>query len=849
MPPKKEQGQNDYFQQRMDLLGITPEINKISLHKTELGTGQDIMQDTPIFSPVEKGIKILVYTLDRHTIRVEKNGSRMKDDFSMTRLENPIIKTNGDVIKYLIPKGCGTQPFFPPQIIEKFEQKIPMKTVYLTEGYFKAFKAAMHGLDIIGLSSITHMKDRETGGLHPDIIRLIKSGLVERFVWLTDGDCLDITTKELTEEKDLAQRPKNFFQTVVTFKNLLDDYDHIEKWFMHINTDEILGSFPGKKLTRDQVKGIDDLLVSFAGEEDKVLADLLSVGSKGSFFTKFNVTYNTKQVYLHFNLQNVDLFYLAHVERRPELKEKVFNFVGTNYKFDPEDGHCKIKVPKEANVYFRVGDHYYKWIHKPNQFGSTEKIFEERKKSTILDDHGKGIFPHIPKYESFCNVPDHLNYQPIINNCFNVYSPLDVSPEDGEVSPEDFPSIMGVIRHIFGEKSVSYKERLTGERKEYSMLDLGLDYLQLLYHKPQQKLPILCLVSKENMTGKSTFGYMLRMLLGANVAIVGNADIASDFNAHWATKSVVILDEAKIDKHHVIEKIKALSTAKKVFINAKGRGQVELDCFIKFILMTNHEENFIYATEEDVRYWVIKVNRLNSDNPTIDQNISEELPMFMAYLNRRKMATELKSRMHFHPDLLITDALRKVQAYSQPTIEKELRAYFKEMFLDTGLEEILMTQEVVQRVILNNKYEKNYVSQILKDRLKVHQFHVWTVDGLANKEFSTQDAAMIAASGKYPDADQFTLMGYVKPKYKVRRYSYPAFQDTFKEGRKVGRDRIEVNEAPGRPYVFRRELFVTKEEDSSVVIDQETKYTSELVGDNNSQQGSLLPQKRDDLPF
>ena len=166
---------------------------------------------------------------------------------------------------------------------------------------------------------------------------------------------------------------------------------------------------------------------------------------------------------------------------------------------------------------------------------------------------------------------------------------------------EDCPTIINFIHHLFGTKTVSYTDPETKEKLEYQTLDLALDYLQLLYQKPQQKLPILCLVSKENNTGKSTFANFLRMMLGANTAIVGNADLQSDFNAHWANKSVVVCDETKIDKQQVVEKIKNLSTARKIYMNAKGRGQVELDCFIKFVLINNNEDSFIHATDDDIR--------------------------------------------------------------------------------------------------------------------------------------------------------------------------------------------------------------------------------------------------------
>jgi hypothetical protein len=97
--------------------------------------------------------------------------------------------------------------------------------------------------------------------------------------------------------------------------------------------------------------------------------------------------------------------------------------------------------------------------------------------------YGKDFFEHIPKYKAFCNVPDHIHYQPIIENCFNRYFEFEHDPEDGECS-----LTLEFLHHIFGEQ-----------------YDLGLDYIQLLYQRPQQILPILCLVSAENNTGKSTF--------------------------------------------------------------------------------------------------------------------------------------------------------------------------------------------------------------------------------------------------------------------------------------------------------------------------------------------------------
>jgi hypothetical protein len=169
--------------------------------------------------------------------------------------------------------------------------------------------------------------------------------------------------------------------------------------------------------------------------------------------------------------------------------------------------------------------------------------------------------------------------------------------------------------------------------------------------------------------------------------------------------------------------------------------------------------------------------------------------------------------MWFDPQLLKTDALKKVIAYSQPTIEKELRQYFKELFLDTGLEEILMTQKVVHKEVFNNKYERNYLSNVLTNNLKVDNYHKWKVDGM-EYEYSTIEEARAAAQGKYPDTVGYMIEGKLRKYYKVVRFTYPKFIENFRDG-KAQMDRIEVSDN-GRPLVFKRKDFLKPEEMQSV---------------------------------
>jgi hypothetical protein len=335
---------------------------------------------------------------------------------------------------------------------------------------------------------------------------------------------------------------------------------------------------------------------------------------------------------------------------------------------------------------------------------------------------------------------------------------------------------------------------------------LGLDYCQILLQRPAEKLPILCLVSKENNTGKSTFGKLMQRIFGSNTAIVGNQDLAGDFNAHWATKLLVVCDETKIDKQTVVEKVKSLSTADKIMMNAKGKDHVEIDCFIKFIFITNNDENFIYVTDEDIRYWVLKVPTLKQENPTIMDSMIEEIPAFLAFLNRRKMATEKLNRMWFYPSLLKTEALKKVQRNSLPTIIKELNYHLQERFIDFDLDELYMTVDNIRKEFFNNRYEANYLRNVLQDHFKVEPFHVFKLKEDAKEEFITIDAAIDAAKRKYKLDSEIECVKHMEKVMKPKRYSYPKWEFDAAKKEQV---RVDITCPPGRPYVFKREQFVS----------------------------------------
>lgn len=713
-----------YFQQRMQLLGVTDDANRIdirqggSIDKAGHHTGYSV-QSMPIFTATDKGIDILVYTLGRLRMFYRKGDGKTAIPYSITRLETPATRKDGSIMKYNMPKGEPLRPFFPPQVVQAYDDALaaraagtPQQTIrvlVLTEGYFKAFKAAMHGIMCVGLPSITALKSSETSKLHEDVLTLIETTGVERIIWLTDGDCLDITGKEITDGKDLYQRPKNFFNSVYQFHNLLSDekYSNIHKYFAHIYSSNIDG----------HPKGLDDLLCQCPADVEKIKEELHRFDKTGkagqytgNYFVRLDVTYGTGNVHKYFMLHDVDVFYQHHLARREDLKGKEFVFNGTRYKFNDSDKvqRCEIVIPGDAKQYFRVGDTYYKFVPYPDKYEKLHTSFEARLKSTIVDDHGKKFITYIDKWERFVVVPNHVNYQRVMHNCFNLYHPMDHEPEQGECITS-----LAFVKHIFGTHDISFIGE-DGKKHTMPYYELGLDYIQLLYQRPQQTLPILCLVSKENQTGKTTFINWLNMIFGENMIIIGNADLQNDFNAHWTSKLLVAVDETKIDKQIVQEKLKSLSTANKVSMNAKGKNQVQMDFFAKFILNSNNEDNFIMVGEHDIRYWVLKVPTISQKNFHLDIELAEEIPAFLHYLNRRQLKTPERSRMHFDEALLKTEALMKLVKNSKSGMEKNIRLCLAELFDATDDEEITMPLSAVCEMV-KKPLERNFIQKTLNE--------------------------------------------------------------------------------------------------------------------------------------
>lgn len=728
-PEPEPATERSYFQRRVfDELGVTEETNRIRIkfRQEEAGTIQEV--EYPIFREDSDGnILITPFTINRELIQydsqratpekpnIENNRGKT---FAIKRLKTPEQYTDKrgkkQVKKYEFPKGTDTRPFITPGLVEKFERRAKIETLVLTEGYFKAFKGYLSGLDIVGLSSITHYKQKDTNAMYADVLEIINVCAVENVVMLYDGDARNISLSDLEKKQDLRGRPSGFINSARMVRELFKDCKSTDVYFAAVASDAILGN----------PKGLDDLYCALPKETEQITRDLVSFSKPATYFNRFPIKFDLGKLYKWFCLDTVENFYGLHSEI---IQTREFVYNGTTYKYNTEKGTCDVMVPGEAKNYFRVGDDYYKFVMVPNKYQQVEKRFVRRLKTTIQEDHGKKFTPFVPKYESFCNVPDHTNYQQVFNNCFNVYAAFEHEPEPG-----DCQTILDFVRHIFQEH-----------------YELGLDYIQILYQRPTQILPILCLVSKQNSTGKSTFIKLLKAIFTQNCTIIGNDDLGNQFNGFWSTKLIVACEESFIEKKVIIEKIKALSTADKINMNKKGKDQDEIDFFAKFILASNNEDTFIFASRDDVRYWVRKVPVFSGvEKVNLLAEMIEEIPAFLDFLNKRQMSTKNESRMWFHKDLLRTDALDKLIHNSRPGIEKEIYEHIKPLFIEFGETEIYLTPTDINQFFLKKTQDISYLAKIFKEgfgvkpytndegiaAVKSYQIPYWFTDGEGNVE-------------------------------------------------------------------------------------------------------------------
>ena len=358
--------------------------------------------------------------------------------------------------------------------------------------------------------------------------------------------------------------------------------------------------------------------------------------------------------------------------------------------------------------YLRVGTTYYKTIEKPLISGDKISILVRWNRETIISDHGKTYVSSVPKFDGFCCIPEHLEYRQIVQGFYNIYNEIPFSPSNETQSLKNSISFsLNFVEHIFGEQ-----------------MEMGLDYLKILLQYPTQILPILCLVSKERATGKTTFIKWLKEIFGLNMTYIKGDSFGSQFNSDWAAMLVVAIDEVFFDKKEITERLKYLSTTNKDKLEAKGKDREEIDFFAKFILCSNNEENFIQIDENEIRFWILKINPIKTENTEFLNNLISEIPNFLRFLIERPFSTSKKTRMWFSADEIRTKALQRLVFKNNNKLESKIIELLYEFFESNEDKEInVVPQDILNmmnRMFRPTYWTRNDIRNLLKETWKLY---------------------------------------------------------------------------------------------------------------------------------
>ncbi|EKT4519673.1 hypothetical protein JE950_001294 [Flavobacterium psychrophilum] len=355
------------------------------------------------------------------------------------------------------------------------------------------------------------------------------------------------------------------------------------------------------------------------------------------------------------------------------------------------------------NLYLRVGTTYFKKSLYPSVNGDFIEILIPWGPELIRMDHGKNTLSEVERYDGFICIPENRpeHFKKRVQDYYNTYHQISKSPKEGDIT-----NTMIFLSHIFGEQK-----------------EIGVDYLQLLYLKPTQVLPILCLVSKERATGKSTFLKWLKAIFEFNMTFLTNSDFTSQFNADWASKLIIAVDEVLFKTDELTERIKYLSTTNSHKTEAKGKDKKEASFFGKFILCSNNETSFIKIDADEIRFWILKIETFEKEDVGFLSKLTQEIPAFLHYLTNRKLSTENQTRMWFTPQQIKTKALQRLVKFNSSKLEIEIANAILNTMDSLDIETLDFSFNDLQNILnkFRIKYDAFEIKKIIRDDWKLIQ--------------------------------------------------------------------------------------------------------------------------------
>ena len=156
-------------------------------------------------------------------------------------------------------------------------------------------------------------------------------------------------------------------------------------------------------------------------------------------------------------------------------------------------------------------------------------------------------------------------------------------------------------------------------------------------------------------------------------------------------------------------------------MEAKGKDRDEIAFFAKFVLCSNNEYLPVIIDAGETRYWVRKIDRLQSDDTDFLQKLKAEIPAFLHFLQYRQLSTDKESRMWFNPTLLHTEALQKIIRSNRNRLEIEMHELVLDIMDSVGTDTFSFCYSDILLLLVHSqvKVEKHQVRKVLQECWKL----------------------------------------------------------------------------------------------------------------------------------
>jgi len=675
------------------------------------------------------------------TIQYSLDGKQLKNKYGKDAFQQRINPLWAGILceKYNFTNSVN-YPLFLPQIIEKKQNKIQIPTLIATEGYLKAFLPNEIGINVISLGSTTHHSQNEViqeinseadiqnlllsedekeeieynetldkwvkKEIHADIASLCVNCSVDRVIVLWDGDCRNISLKDLKKGNDLNKRPNNFYQNAITIARRLNKalirlgIEKLPKiYFATIKSNEIQG----------KPKGIDDLFIEFLNNQEvtkKIKYELNNIGiiDESKYFHAIDISNVTtkdkgnKELYEYLLLHNVHEFYKAHKEQITnkifkfkneyyqynEVKQKVMKMEINNNKYNNEttqgnNDNLKLSFKLKPSDFIQIDNQYfklYKDVKVPVYNYYCQKI-KPWSKEMVIQMIGRKNLIDVPFYKGTIFQPmPNKEYKRVIDGFWNTYEPL-----NHQIITNHFDDITAFLKSVIPNK------------KTYEMF---IEWLAKYVQDPTQKLPAILFVSLLQNTGKTTLLNLLKFIGQENVCYQTCKTLKGRFDEEMNGKTGIIVDEVNFEKNKTIYDIFKINIlAKTIPVTKRYVIGEQAPCHQHFMMASNKIDNCIEIDAEDTRFWIIPIPELKPENyiHNLDRKMYEQIGAFVQYLQNYQFKYNLngQNRLHLSADDIFNASKQALIQESMPQVIKDIKYFLKEQFARfENIEEIKM---------------------------------------------------------------------------------------------------------------------------------------------------------------